>query len=276
MQAQDQEGFSNTRNWSSVYTASQSFLQSSQRNGLWPDWCTASGTQDYSRGYDFYWDACRTPWRVAWDYVWFGTSESKQMCDNSIALMSAKGVLNNPGSVGAYTNIDASSYTGVQDQGEGQGNSCFVGGLGAALMVDETQQSNLNTFYTYLKNKNEGFGYYAPTVQILYLLTMSNNMPNPYSNSGPTPPRISGAETNAEGTQLILSVNKDVVTPASSETGSFVFKINTITQTSPFSAISLDGTSTIVLDLATSVSFEPGDIMTISYTPGTIQSTEGI
>ncbi|MFO7867934.1 MAG: glycosyl hydrolase family 8, partial [Bacteroidales bacterium] len=277
MQAQDQEGFTNTRNWSSVYTASHSFLQSSQRNGVWPDWCTASGTQDHVQGgYDFYWDACRTPWRVAWDYVWFGTSESKQMCDNSIEFMSAQGVLNNPGSVGAYTSIDASSYTGVQDQGEGQGNSCFVGGLGSALMVDDTQQSNLNTFYTYLKNKNEGYGYYAPTIQILYLLTMSGNMPNPYSNAGPTPPRITGAETNADGTQVILSVNKDVMTPASSETGNFDFTINTITQTSPFTAISLDGTSTIVLELATSVSIEAGDVMSISYTPGNIQSTESI
>ncbi|MFO7868651.1 MAG: carbohydrate binding domain-containing protein [Bacteroidales bacterium] len=101
-------------------------------------------------------------------------------------------------------------------------------------------------------------------------------MPNPYSNAGPTPPRITGAETNADGTQVILSVNKDVMTPASSEIGNFDFTINTITQTSPFTAISLDGTSTIVLELATSVSIEAGDVMSISYTPGTIQSTEDV
>ncbi|HPY81797.1 MAG TPA: glycosyl hydrolase family 8, partial [Bacteroidales bacterium] len=275
IQAQTQEGFTNTRNWNNVYSASHTFLKNSQRNGLWPDWCTASGGQD-SRGSNFYWDACRTPWRVAWDYVWFGTTQSKEMCNNSIAFMSAKNLLNNPGSVGAYSNLYGSSYSSVSDQGEGKGNSCFVGGLGAALMVDATKQANLNTFYTYLKNKNETWGYYAPTIQILYLLTMSGNMPNPYANAAPAAPRIVDAETNAAGTQIILSVNKDLTTPASTQASNFTLRINTITQSSAFTGLSMQNASTIQLNLSSSIEIVPGDIITISYTPGTIQSTEGV
>lgn len=281
-EAQSQEGFSQTKNWDGVYSKSIEYLENTQSNGLWADW-TFDGvdpSNNCDMGCDFYWDACRTPWRVAHDYVWNGTAASKTMCDNTIAFLNAKNLLSSPANAGGYSNLTAGSAAQVTALGgDTQGNSCFVGGLGAALMVDETKQANLDSYYNYMINRTENpdWGYYAPTIQILYLLTMSGNAPDFYQmNSGPTPPRISGAETNAEGTQLILSVNKDVMTPASSETGSFVFKINTITQTSPFSAISLDGTSTIVLDLATSVSIEPGDIMTISYTPGTILSTEGI
>ncbi|MFW5850694.1 MAG: glycosyl hydrolase family 8 [Bacteroidota bacterium] len=281
-EAQSQEGFSQTKNWDGVYSTSIQYLENTQSNGLWADW-TYDGVDPANNcemGCDFYWDACRTPWRVAHDYVWNGTAASKTMCDNTIAFLNAKNLLSSPANAGGYSNLTAGSAAQVTDIGDDtQGNSCYVGGLGAALMVDETKQSNLDSYYNYMitRTENPDWGYYAPTIQILYLLTMSGNAPDFYQmNAGPTAPRISGAETNADGTQVILTVNKDVMTPASSETGSFVFKINTITQSSPFTAISLDGTSTIVLDLATSVSIEPGDIMTISYTPGTIESTEGI
>ena len=84
--AQTEEGFTKTRDWATVYTKSQEFLvKASSPRGLYPDWCNANGDK-YDDRYNFSWDACRTPWRIAWDYSWFGNAsalaQSKLTADN--------------------------------------------------------------------------------------------------------------------------------------------------------------------------------------------------
>jgi endo-1,4-beta-D-glucanase Y len=46
--------------------------------GLVPDWCRASGAEAGGMGYDYKYDAFRTPWRLAKDYVWFADARAKK------------------------------------------------------------------------------------------------------------------------------------------------------------------------------------------------------
>lgn len=52
------------------------------RTGLVPDWCRADGSPAQGRegNYYYYWDAARTPWRIALDYLWYGSEEAKAFC----------------------------------------------------------------------------------------------------------------------------------------------------------------------------------------------------
>jgi hypothetical protein len=257
--AQSIEGFNNTKPWGAVYSAAQNYLSQSQRNGLWPDWTDNSFNPSGGNRGNFFWDACRTPWRVAWDYVWFGTEASKEMCANTISFLSSKNLLNSPGNVNSGYTMTGNTY------GSGQGNSSFVGGFASTFMTDASYQSNLDTYYNYMKNKNEDYGYYAPTLQILYLLTLSGNTPNFYTNSGPVAPRVISAETNSAGTSILLSVNKDVQTPSSSQLSSFSLSINQQNISSAFASISLATPSTIQINLSASATINPGDVISISY-----------
>ncbi|MBK8808428.1 MAG: CIA30 family protein [Bacteroidales bacterium] len=272
-EVQTQEGFSKTHDWASVYSTSQTYLKNSQSSkGLWPDWTNTSTTPTACKpqsigggGCDFSWDACRTPWRVAWDYIWWGSSDAQTMSAKTATFTDTKSATNLNGPM--TTNGDALSPS--------YNNSVFIGGLAASYMTNSTKQSNLDSWYGTLKSKNEGL-YYAPTLQILYLLTLSGNAPNFYANAAPTAPKFVSSETSGSGTNIYITTNKSLKTPSSSELSNFTFKINNVTQNAAFTGISLLSSTVISLTLSTSVVVKPGDVMTISYTPGSIQSTDNL
>ena len=55
-----------------------------------PDWADATnGTQWYGAGYGY--DACRSPWRIAVDYMWFCTPEAKTFLGKISAYVDGKG-----------------------------------------------------------------------------------------------------------------------------------------------------------------------------------------
>jgi len=59
-------------------------------SGLVPDWADATnGTQWYGSTYGY--DACRTPWRIAVDYMWFCTPEAKTFLGKIGAYVDGKG-----------------------------------------------------------------------------------------------------------------------------------------------------------------------------------------
>ncbi len=268
-QAQDAEGFSKTHDWTKVYDAAQTYLKNSQSSaGLWPDWTSPSVTSPSAckpggGGCNWSWDACRTSWRIAWDYIWYGTANSKTMCDKTAELADTK----NPSTL-SVLNLQGSPAEAQY------ANSAFTGGMGAAYMTG-TNQSQLDTWYNVLKNKNEG-AYYGATIQVLYLLTMSGNMPNFYANSAPTAPRFVSAETSTDGTKIYISVNKPLKDPASSNTSKFSLKINGATKSGAVTEIKLLSPTIIQLTLSASTTFEAVDELTISYASGNIVSEENL
>lgn len=267
-QAQEDLGFSSTRDWASVYTGAHKWLELTQKNGLWPNWAHWDGSlgcPNYENADDYGWDACRTPWRVAWDYLWFGNASSKGMIDKTLAFMDAQGILTGPnGKAGFYKNLSASDYSGVKFDTEKSytgNNAAFIGAFASALMCDENMQSNLDSYHSTLKNRSES-PYYAPTLQILYLLTTSGNAANFFDcdNGGAVVnPVITAATT--DGNSVVLTSSKAL--KSSSNYNGFSLYQNGTKKSNVISGMSVSG-KTITLNLK-NITIESTDGISISY-----------
>ncbi|MCQ2608573.1 MAG: glycosyl hydrolase family 8 [Bacteroidales bacterium] len=262
-QAQDELGFTSTRDWASVYSGSHTYLEKSQKNGVWPNWAKwdgSLGTGNSGDADDFGWDACRVPWRVAWDYVWFGNTSSKNMMAKTIALLDAKGWAKSPSSVGFMTGLNGSGYSSISTTSMA-GNVSWTGSVGCAFMTDASRQSNLDSYY----NQNvsaTGGPYYAQTIQILYMLTMSGNAANFYDCGGSatvTPPVVSSATT--DGKVIALTCSKKM--KSSTNYSGFTVYLNGVAQSNVISSMSVSG-NTITLNLK-NITVESGDAVAVSY-----------
>lgn len=267
------ENFTQTRDWAGVYTQSQVYLKNSQAtSGLWPDWTSPDLNATPSSGNrgNYYWDACRTPWRVAWDYLWYGTSDAQTMCAKSVQFLSNKGLLSNPAGINSGYTMAGNTYNS-----DGSGNACFVGGFAAAMMTNSSNQSNLDTYYNTIVNNRETYGYYAPTLQILYLLTLSGNTPNFYSlDVSNTPPRFASAQNSLlNGSEIIIEFSQDLATVSSSQSQYFTVKINGVVASISSLSFSSSTPRRIVIQIGSTVS--PGDAITISYSGGSIKNSNG-
>jgi len=210
--------------WTSVYSAMQTYIvhYRNATTGLLPNWtdanttgaCNSNGYNAndnkcggwYNEGCLYGIDALRVPWRLAWDYSWYGTQTTKTT--DSLVAVWLRGSANNgpnnkPQNVKGMYNIDG-SYSSLCSTVAGTVNGMgYIGGLTHAFMVDNTQQANLDTWYEYIQdttlayitttdpNYNGGGNgavatftdYYNHTLQILYLLTTSGNTPNLYASN---------------------------------------------------------------------------------------------
>jgi hypothetical protein len=63
-------------------------------NGLVPEWGYNDGRIE-SSSYDY--NACRTPWRIAMDYMWYCTPEAKTFLQNVSTFVDGKGGVANTG-----------------------------------------------------------------------------------------------------------------------------------------------------------------------------------
>jgi len=78
--------------------------------GLVRNWTSNSGgtsacASSYTNPDDFGSDAARTPWRIATDYVWWGTSAAKTFDDKITTWVKSKGIAN----VGLWLKLDGSA-----------------------------------------------------------------------------------------------------------------------------------------------------------------------
>lgn len=173
------------------------------KTGLVPDWCSWSSHQPQltsaavSNDIGFYDDAARTPWRTAWAYYWYGDSDAKTFNEKVAAWLipetrTASGVNSGykySGNVYVVDNSDIRNFV----------SSTFSGGLGLAVSsIDGSQaETYLGTVYKVLKEKKscataqgcgegsvEGEKYYPATLNMLYLLILTGNMPNLYDLTG--------------------------------------------------------------------------------------------
>ncbi|NLE02812.1 MAG: hypothetical protein GX640_23340, partial [Fibrobacter sp.] len=166
----------NSRDWAKVISTSYSLLQkcANASTGLVPDWCSESGAPQG----DFYYDAIRTPWRIAWDYVWFGRSEAKSFCSKIASWINTKTGGNPAAIIDGYT-LD----------GGNKGNSLvstFLGAFACAGMVDASYQTWLNNAYSKqeeMVSKSEN--YFSSSLKMIYLLLLSGNMPDLWADNIP-------------------------------------------------------------------------------------------
>jgi len=212
--------------WSSVISQAYTDLNAcaNSKTGLVPDWCdwnshqptktSASVAQDEDPG--FFDDAARTPWRMAWAYYWYGDTKAqafnKKINDWMIPMARTASGINS----GYFISGQA-----VTSEKRNFVSSTFSGGMGlaASSFDDETSKSFMETVYKALSNmesckkadkcgegSNPGEKYYPSTLNVLYLLLMTGNMPNLYDLTGftkftPDPSLMSGVST-AEGKQM--------------------------------------------------------------------------
>jgi len=190
-QAQESLGFYVKKDWSRVHTDSFEYLRMSEKNGVWPNWSDWEGNPSWrpwlkeeSERWDeqqFGWDACRVPWRIAWDYIWFGTQDSKDLADSTIAMLDAKGWNKAPLKVGYLTGLDKEGYENIKiGYPYSAGNSAWTGSVACSFMTNSDRQDELDTYYEHVSNCIEK-PYYAQTLQVLYLLTLSGNAANFYA-----------------------------------------------------------------------------------------------
>jgi len=95
--------------WTKLAADSYTLLAQYQKamNGLVPEWGFSDGSAE-SSSYDY--NACRTPWRVAMDYMWYCTPEAKTSLELFSKFVDGKGGVtktgyaNNSAFIGAFAN----------------------------------------------------------------------------------------------------------------------------------------------------------------------------
>ena len=148
-------------------------------NGLDSAWCTSAGvSQDTNNSpWDYQYDACRTPFRIVEDYLWFGNSSAQSYATKTSNFFSA---------IGAVSIVDGYQLNGTKDpqlptlkvsQNPGFQSAAFVGPAGVGAMVGGTYQSYVNDTFTSLTGSNLKVGgtYYDESWTVMSLLMLSGN-----------------------------------------------------------------------------------------------------
>jgi endo-1,4-beta-D-glucanase Y len=162
-------------------------------NGLDSAWCTSAGvsTNTNNPPYNYQYDACRTPFRIAEDYVWFGTTTAQTYLGLTSAFFSA---------IGVTAIVDGYQLNGTPApqlptltlfQNSGTQSAAFVGPAGVGGMVSRTYQSYIDNTYADLVGSKllVGGTYYDESWTVMSLLMLSDNFLdyNLYPITGATP-----------------------------------------------------------------------------------------
>ncbi len=197
-----------TRDWDKVIGTSYTLLKkvANSTTGLVPDWCQENGGL---LGDNYFYDATRTPWRIAWGYAWYGHSDAKEYCSKVATWIAKKTNGDATKIVDGYT-LDGNAFRDAF-------NSAFVGSLACAGMVDATHQTWLNNAYKAqdsLTSVKES--YFCTTLKLAYLLLLSGNMPdfwNPQTttiSSGKAQPveHIATPEISFDHSNVVISISE--------------------------------------------------------------------
>lgn len=164
--------------WNAVADKSYAIInanlaQNNASYNLVSDWCKADGTYStevswaYNQGQSYYYDAARTPWRFATDYIWYGNTEASNYNQLCIDFVNAQGGFNQiyPG----YSQSGVAINTSYKDP-------TFTGAYATAAMTS-TNQSFVNNGYSELKNQATT-AYFGATLRAIYMFALSGNMYN--------------------------------------------------------------------------------------------------
>ena len=128
---------------------------------LVPDWGKSDGSNPY--GSSYYYDACRTPWRVAVDYVWFCTPEAKTFLQNVSTFIDKT-----KNGMAAYA-----SSLGTN----GAGNSAFIGPFALSGMA--VSQTVADTYLNaWLSAQMDDTPYFQGSLRGVYLLLANQQFPS--------------------------------------------------------------------------------------------------
>ncbi|MBN1599747.1 MAG: T9SS type A sorting domain-containing protein [Bacteroidales bacterium] len=139
------------------------------------DWCSADGSYSaevsgwaYDQGRSYYYDAARTPWRIAVDYLWYGNSDALAYTNKCDSFVMEQGGISQvyPG----YHQDGTAINTGYKDV-------VFTGAFAVASMASG-DQTTINQGYTQVKSMVSS-AYFGATLRVLYMFIMTGNGFNP-------------------------------------------------------------------------------------------------
>ncbi len=128
-------------------------IMQARMGGLVPDWSATDGTDWY--GSEYWWEACRVPWRVATDYGWTGDARAATFLQGLDAWVDSNG---------GIAGVDRPA------------NSCYRGGF-ALTGVSATQAELDANVSAWLANSSEDNAYYQATLRVLYMLVAAGQFP---------------------------------------------------------------------------------------------------
>jgi endo-1,4-beta-D-glucanase Y len=137
-------------------------------NGLVPAWCTSRGVPNNGANYQY--DSCRTPFRIALDYCYFGEPRAKAYLAKTSSFFSQ---------IGAYKIVDGYALNGTPQAARPGGQSAaFVGPAGVGAMSDAIYQTFIDDAYANVATLDllVGGTYYELSWTALSLLMMSGNL----------------------------------------------------------------------------------------------------
>jgi len=177
----------NNSNWNLVIDECYNLiniLQNTQSvtTGLVPDFIINTNTNPIPAGQsylediydgDYYYNACRFPWRIGTDYLISGDNRAKLALNkiNSWLIGSTSE------DVVAVSNGYQLNGTPIYDWND----ATFIGPFTVGAMADITNQNWLNMLYEELITKNDlqDGDYYSNTIKLLSMITISGNYWNP-------------------------------------------------------------------------------------------------
>jgi endo-1,4-beta-D-glucanase Y len=155
-------------------------------NGLVPAWCSANGTPPSgvcspvpapgaSNNSNYQYDSCRTPFRIALDWCWFGEPRAKAYLAKTSAFFSG---------IGAKQIVDGYGLDGTAQPSfampGGAQSAAFVGPAGVGAMSDVAYQTFVNQAYADVATRQllAGGTYYDESWTVMSLLMMTGNFLN--------------------------------------------------------------------------------------------------
>ena len=165
----------NTTFWNNAITKGYQIIDAADKNdkGLVPDWTdgngntTSAANQYTDQGKNFFYDAVRTPFRSAIDYLWHGRAAGKTYCEKLIAW-------SNSAHGGGTESLQSKYDINGNPLGGGHSNT-FVACFGVAAMVTNNQ-SYLNRAYADNQSTNPTTGqYFNATFKAIGNFVMSGN-----------------------------------------------------------------------------------------------------
>ncbi len=139
------------------------------QTGLVPNWGNGDGTTPptectwYTEPEYYGWDAVRTPWRIATDYLWFGSPAAESYLNKLASWVKSNGGIS---SVKAVHALDGSAVVNYD-------SNPATGGL--ALTGIAVDQATSDDFLGYFQ-QNPDRGYFQESLRALYLLVASGTM----------------------------------------------------------------------------------------------------
>jgi hypothetical protein len=139
--------------------------------GLVPDWCVQSSGAPSSRGMNYSYDACRTPFRIALDACW--NNESR-----AVSYLAKVSAFFNPMSAMIS---DGYSVTGTQTS-KNLGIASFNGPAGASAMPGKLDQLLRDTYAKIAAVGRTGtssaYNYYNGSWAVLSMMLLTGNFVN--------------------------------------------------------------------------------------------------